>query len=33
MVEIPTGEKTFVSFGEEDEDGKREYKAAWGFRF
>jgi hypothetical protein len=32
-VEIPTGEKTFVSFGAEDKDEKRKYKATWGFRF
>jgi hypothetical protein len=32
-VEIPAGEKTFVSFGVQDKDGKRKYKAMWGFRF
>jgi hypothetical protein len=33
MVDIPTGEKAFISFGAEDGDGKKKYKATLGFRF
>jgi hypothetical protein len=32
-VEIPTGEKTFVSIGAEEGSGERKYKATLGFRF